>query len=146
MSVKVKIEGLDELENMFRELGKVPQKCVTKGAKAGANIALAAAKSKAPKDIGNLRKGIILKGEKKTINGKKVYDIMMNPAMNNIFVKESNGNRYYYPASMEFGFLTKAGIKIPGLHFLRDSLINHKSEIEQATLAEIIKQIDKEMR
>ncbi len=147
MAAKFEIEGMDELENMVKELGKLPQSCVTAAAKAGALIALNSARQKAPgKPGGNLKKGIILKGEKKKVNGKKVYDIMMDPTMNDVFAKESNGKRYYYPASQEFGFITRKGKKIPGKHFLRDALIDNKTEIESATIKELEDRIDKVMR
>ncbi len=146
MATSFIIEGLDELENMVKNLEKLPQKCVTQAAKAGAKIALAAAKAKAPKDTGALRKGIIIKGEKVKVKCKKVYDVMMDPAMNDVFVKESNGKRYYYPASQEFGFITRDGKKTQGHHFLRDSLVDNKAVIESKVVEELSRQIDKEMR
>ena len=146
MAANFKIEGLEALEKMIKELGKLPQKCVTQSAKNGAKIALASAKVKAPKDSGQLQKGIVLKGEKKTKNGKKVYDIMMDRNMNEVFVKESNGKRYYYPASMEFGFITKDGKKTEGHHFLRDAILDNADSIETKILEELSKRIDKEIR
>ena len=85
---RFKIEGMDNLIDTIKRLEKLPQKHVTAAAKSGAQIALKAAKAKAPGDPGgNLKKGIILKGEKKSKNGKKIYDVMMDPAMNDIFCK-----------------------------------------------------------
>lgn len=146
MKTSFEIEGWDDLEKTIKEMEKLPQKCVTNAAKDGAKIALAAAKAKAPEDSGQLRKGIVLKGEKKTKNGKKVYDVMMDPAMNDVFVKEANGKRYYYPASMEFGFITKDGKKTAGHHFLRDALVDNKTEIENKVVERLAKEIDKAMK
>lgn len=142
--VDFKIEGMKELERTIRELGKLPQKCVTPAAKKGARIALKAAKAKAPFLTGALEEGIILKGEKLRRKGKKVYQVTMNPAMNDIFVKTTkDGKRYYYPASMEYGFITRDGGYVPGFHYLRDSLVDNKAAIERTVVDELAKQIDK---
>lgn len=146
MNTSFKIDGWDDLEKAIKKMGELPQKCVTNAAKDGARIALADARSKAPKDTGQLQKGIILKGEKKTVNGKKVYDVMMDPKMNDVFVKEANGQRYYYPASQEFGFITKDGKKTPGKHFLRNSITDNKEQIENKVVDRLAKEIDKVMK
>lgn len=142
--VKYEIEGMKELERTIRKLGQLPQKCVTKAAKKGAQIALKAAKQKAPFLTGALEEGIILKGEKTRRKGKKVYQVTMNPAMNDIFVKTTkDGKRYYYPASMEYGFITRDGGYSPGFHYLRDALVDNKTAIERTVVDELAKQIDK---
>lgn len=142
--VKFKIEGMKELEKTIRKLGKLPQKCVTKAAKKGAQIALKAAKQKAPFLTGALEEGIILKGEKTRRKGKKVYQVTMNPAMNDVFVKTTkDGKRYYYPASQEYGFITKNGGYVPGYHYLRDSLVDNKERIEKTVVDVLAKEIDK---
>lgn len=142
--VKFKIEGMEELEKTIRKLGKLPQKCVTKAAKKGAQIALKAAKQKAPFLTGALEEGIILKGEKTRRKGKKVYQVTMNPAMNDVFVKTTkDGKRYYYPASQEYGFIKKDGGYVPGFHYLRDSLVDNKERIEKTVVDVLAKEIDK---
>jgi len=142
--VKFEIEGMKELERTIRKLGKLPQKCVTPAAKKGARIALKAAKAKAPFLTGALEEGIILKGEKLRKRGKKVYQVTMNPAMNDVFVKTTkDGKRYYYPASMEYGFMTRDGGYVPGFHYLRDSLVDNKERIERTVIEELTKRIDK---
>jgi hypothetical protein len=140
------IIGMKELERSIKALGKVPQKCVSKAARKGANIALKAARAKSPIDTGNLKKGIILKGEKRSVAGKKVYDVKMDPAKNDIFVKTSaDGERSYYPASMEYGFFTVDGRYIPGDHFLRDSIANNAKSIEETIVGVLSSEIDKEL-
>lgn len=142
--VKVEIEGLKELERTIRKLGKLPQKCVTPAARKGARIALRAARDRAPWETGELSNGIIIKGERARKKGKKVYQVTMDPAKNDIFVKTTaDGKRYYYPASQEYGFITKDGGYVPGLHYLRNSIDDNKAEIERVTVQELAKQIDK---
>lgn len=144
MRRQFEIEGMKELEKTIKQLGKLPQKCVTKAAKKGATIALKAAKAKAPYLTGALEEGIILKGEKSKVKGKKVYQVTMNPAMNDIFVKYTkDGKRYYYPASQEYGFLTKNGGYVPGVHFLRDSIVDNKAQIERTIVEVLAREIDK---
>ena len=100
MARRNEVKGMSELESAFKQLGKVPQTVATKSARAGATIALKAAKANAPQDEGNLKRGIIMKRERSKDKGKAVYDIMPDPAMNSVFVKISkDGKRSYYPAS-----------------------------------------------
>ena len=54
-----------------------------------------------------------------------------------------DGKRYYYPASMEYGFITRDGGYVPGYHYLRDALVDNKAEIERVTVDELAKRIDK---
>ena len=142
--VKYEIEGMKELERTIRKLGQLPQKCVTPAAKKGARIALKAARANAPWETGELSNGIILKGEKLRKRGKKVYQVTLDPAKNDIFVKTTkDGKRYYYPASMEYGFITRDGGYSPGFHYLRDALVDNKTAIERTVVDELAKQIDK---
>lgn len=151
------IEGLEELERLIKDVGDLPQKCVAAGARDGAKIALQAARNNAPVDLGNLKKGIIMKGERKSKRGKKVYDIGMDPKMRDVFSRQTatgkrrtvkngkttykNGD-YYYPASMEFGFMKKDGTKVPGHHFLRNSLTENKEAIEAKVLEKLNQMMD----
>lgn len=139
--------GMERLERDFRELGKVPQAAATQSARAGARIALRAAKENAPEDTGALKQGIILKGERTRTRGKKVYDVMMDPAKNDIFVKMTkDGKRYYYPASQEYGFLTVDGGYVPGYRFLRRAVDDNEEAIQKRILEVTGREIDKALR
>lgn len=141
------IQGMKELERMFKQLEKVPQTVATKSARAGATIALRAARAKAPVDTGNLKSGIILKRERRVKVGKAVYDVMMDPAKNDIFVKTTkDGKRYYYPASQEYGFIAPDGSYIPGFRFMRNSLEDNARQIEQKVIDTAKKSVEKILR
>lgn len=140
----VKVEGMKELERMFKQLERVPQTVATKSARAGATIALRDAKANAPIDSGELKSGIVLKRERKVKAGKAVYDVMMDPAKNDIFVKTTaDGKRYYYPASQEYGYIAPDGSYIPGYHFLRDSIEDNVNAIEQKVIDTAKKTVEK---
>jgi HK97 gp10 family phage protein len=140
------IKGMKELERLIKQLGKLPQKCVTKAAKDGATIALQSARANAPMDSGELKNGIILRGERRVKVGKKMYDVMMDPAKNDIFVKvTADGTRYYYPASQEYGFVTADGGYVPGYHFLRNSITHNARVIEDTIVSVLSKEIDNEL-
>ncbi len=156
-----KIEGMRELEQSIKRLGAVPQRFVTKAARSGANIALKAARKRAPEDTGALKKGIVLKGEKNRVKGKKVYDVMMDPTMNDVFQKQTvtglrrvrkgkeveyGAGGYYYPASQEFGFVARNGRYIPGFHFLKDSLTDNAGQIEKKVVDVLSKEVDKALK
>ena len=141
------IIGMKELERSFRALAKVPQTVATSSARAGARIALKAAKENAPEDTGALKQGIILKGERTRTRGKKVYDVMMDPAKNDIFVKMTkDGKRYYYPASQEYGFLTVDGGYVPGYRFLRRSVDDNAETIQRKILEVAGREVDRALR
>jgi hypothetical protein len=128
----------------MRRLGKVPQKVANRAARAGATIAYKSAKLKAPEDTGELRKGIILKGERRSKPGKKMYGIMLDPAKNHIFVKVSEeGKRSYYPASQEYGYMLANGGFHPGAHYLRDSIDENRRAIEERVVEIALKEVDK---
>lgn len=147
MAKRHKIEGMKELERMFRKLGKVPQATVTKSARAGARIAHKSAKANAPVDEGNLKKGLILKRERRRKPGKAVFQVTLDPNMNDIFVKTTkDGKRYYYPASQEYGFLTRDGGYVPGYRYLKRSITDNAAAIEKKTLETAKKDVEKALR
>src|SRR5690606_13918960 len=94
-----------------------------------------AAKRNAPVDEGNLKRGIILKRERARNNAKAVYQITIDPKMNDVFVKMSsqskdskgNAKRSYYPASQEYGYMTKNGRYIPGYRYMRRAADDSKA-------------------
>ncbi|OBZ13338.1 HK97 gp10 family phage protein [Bacillus sp. FJAT-26390] len=139
------IVGLDELQRAVRRLGeKVPQIAATRAARAGAKIAFKAAKANAPIDTADLKNGLVMKPEKRTTKGKKMFDIMLDPLKNNVFVKVSKvGKRSYYPASQEYGYLTVSGRYIPGYRYLRKSITENKREIETTIVRIGIEEVDK---
>jgi hypothetical protein len=141
------IKGMLELKRCIARLGELPQRCVTPAAKAGATIALRAARKKAPFDTGELRKGIVLKGERVAIKGKKVSDVTMDKNKNDVFVKMSKDGkkRWYYPASQEYGF-TVHGKYTPGYQFLKSSLEDNSTAIKEKTVAVLAKNVDKELK
>lgn len=147
MAKKSEIVGMKELERSIKKLGKVPQTVATKAASAGARIALKAAKNNAPVETGALKGGIIMKGERRVKVGKKMYDIMMDPSKNDIFVKISKeGKRSYYPASQEYGYMTVDGGYIPGYQFLRKSITENSRAIESKIVEVAGKAIDKALQ
>jgi hypothetical protein len=157
--MSVQIIGLDVLEKQIKRLGKVPQGAVTKAARTGMLIAYRSAKSNAKQvspgkgGQGNIRKGIIFHPEKRK-KGKKVYDIMMDPKMTPIFRKTtSTGLRrrngkyekgdYYYPASVEYGFITRGGGYKPGKYFLKRANAENKDKIINKIRSVLFKELDK---
>lgn len=101
----------------------------------------------APQRTGELRKGLIQspQAERSATPGKVVYDIYPDPAKNNVFAKYArSGKRYYYPASMEYGFRLVNGGYYPGKYYMRDSSIRFASTHE-ANVVEGINRMLEEM-
>ena len=140
------IAGMKELQNLIDRLGKLPQKCVTQAVRKGASVLRVDTKSRAPVDTGALKRGLKLVGERSALKGKKVYQVVFDRDMNDIFVKESkSGKRAYYPASQEYGFFARNGRYIPGYHFMKQTADDDTAKVKEIVLSELGKNIDKEL-
>ena len=146
--MKVKIEGMKELNRSLKKLGEVPQKHVTSSVKKGMNVAYKSAKNKSPIDTGELKGGIKMVGEPSKIKGKKVYQIVFDRSKNDIFQKRNKQGKVvgYYPASMEYGFFARNGRYIPGYHFLKKSLEENSTKVTKVIVETMQDKIDKELR
>jgi len=146
--VKLKVEGMKELQKSMKKLGKVPQKHVTASAKKGMNIVLKQAKANAPVDTGELRSGIILIGERSRTKGKKVYRLVFDREKNDIFQKKNKKGKVtgYYPVSQEYGYFTKNGRYIPGFYFIHNALNENTQKVAQTIVDTMKKKIDDEIR
>jgi hypothetical protein len=140
----VNIEGMRELKKLLSDVGKLPQRCVTKAARRGSSQLLKAVRAAAPVDTGQLRSGIILKPEKSKRRGKKVYQIVFSSHLNDVFVKISKeGKRSYYPASMEYGYISESGRYVPGYRFMRNTSDENENAVEETMLNVLIAELDK---
>lgn len=151
------MEGFDMI-GVLNKTEKIPQKCVTKAAGKGANVVRKSIRSSVPVKTGALKRGIVRNGERSRLKGKKVYDLMFSPSMNDVFQrpiknpgaagsKNTKSGHAYYPASMEFGFLTRSksgGIKVEGHHFMRDGTTSSTSAAKKAMVQTLNDAIDKE--
>lgn len=146
--VNFKVEGMKELERSLDKLGKVPQKHVTSASKKGMNIVLKQSRANAPYDTGALKKGIKIVGEKSKLKGKKVYRIVFDREMNDVFQKKNEEGEVtgYYPVSQEYGFFAKNGRYIPGFRFIHDSLSDNAQKMEKTIVDTMKKKIDEEIR
>ena len=125
------------------------------------NGLLYALRSNAPVKTGQLRSGIIPSpsAERSASPYKTVFDVYMDERKNPVFVKYTKGGkRYYYPASQEFGFRTRANVsaykrrrrrrsitvQVPGKNFMRNSSVSfypeHTKAVE-AALDGILKEV-----
>lgn len=150
------LEGFGGFVGVLGSMEQLPQKCVTRAAGKGATVVRRAIRNQAPVDTGALKRGIIRTGERSRTKGKKIYDMMFDPAMNDVFQKpiknpgEAGGEnpKGYYPASMEYGFLTRSkggGYSyVPGYHFMRDATMDSFGAAKRTMVRELNKQIDKE--
>lgn len=119
--------------DMKGRLKKLSKDQIADKIKASPQKILGKVRAAAPVRTGALREGMILSGkyENTSVPGKVVYDIYPDPAKNNIFVKESKaGKRYYYPASMEYGFRIPAygGKRYPGKYFIKNAAVASETE------------------
>lgn len=130
--VSADLRDLKEAKKTFDAMGTLPAKIVTAAARRGATVTRKAVKNSGamPEDTGTMRKALRTKREKTRYKGKKVYEVIFDPALNAYLQRpiknpgEAGGKspKAYYPASMEYGFLTRSkggGISyFPGFHFM----------------------------
>jgi len=146
--VTFKIEGMKELQRNLKKLGEVPQKHVTASSRKGMSIVLKQARANAPYDTGALKRGIKLVGEKAKVKGKKVYRIVFDRAMNEIFQKKNKEGKVvaYYPVSQEYGYFTRNGRYIPGFRFIRGAFEENAQKMANTIVDTMKKKIDDEIR
>lgn len=144
--ITLKVEGMKELQKSLDKLGKVPQKHVTASSKKGMTIVRNEARSKAPYLSGDLEKGIILVPEQ-TKKGKKVYRVVFDSKMNDVFQKPNKDGKItgYYPVSQEYGYFAKNGRYIPGFAFTRGALEKKAPEVEKTIVDTMKTKIDTEI-
>jgi HK97 gp10 family phage protein len=142
-----KIEGMDKLLSNLEKLGKAPQKHVNSASKKGMNVVLKDSKANAPLDTGQLKKGIVLKAEKSGTKGKKVYRIVFDRSMNEVFQKKNAAGKVtgYYPISQEYGFFARNGRYIPGYRFIHDSLTQNAQRSAKVMVDTMKQKIDEEI-
>ena len=145
---------------VFNRVGKSPQSAVTRAAGKGMTVVRRQIRQLAPVgETGNLKRALHRKGEKAKVRGKKVYDLGFDPAMNDVLQRPiqnpgaagstSTGRGYaYYPASMEYGFLTRSkggGIKyVPGLEFMKKGTEEAGPAASQVMINSVMKELEKQ--
>lgn len=146
METKLNFSDFRRLKKSIKEVGKLPQKCVTKAARKGTNVVMKEVKSTAPVDTGDLKRGLKLKAEKSRTKGKKVYQITFSADMNDVFQKKNADGKVtgYYPVSMEYGYFARNGRYIPGYRFMRKAAENKESEVNGVTITTLADELDKE--
>lgn len=146
-NVRFRIEGMDNLQRSLRRLGQVPQKHVTAASRKGMSIVLSRAKRKAPVSTGALKRGMKLAGEKSRKKGKKVYRIVFDRSMNDVFQKKNAAGQVvaYYPISQEYGYFTRNGKYIPGFRFIHGSFDENMPRAAQTIVDTMKQKVDQEI-
>lgn len=146
MSGFIDDSDLRRLEQTMKQMGKVPQKCVTKAARKGGNALIRAVRRNAPVDTGALKKGLKLKGEKHRKKGKKAYQVTFSADDNDVFQKKNADGEItgYYPVSQEYGFFAKNGRYIPGYRYMRNAAEDNEAEINGVMLDTLDKELERE--
>ena len=101
-----------------------------------------------------MEEGIILVGERSKKKGKKVYQVVFDRRMNDVFQKKiKDPGKYkgenqtaYYPASMEYGFKTKDGGARAGERFMLNAAENKAPKMSDTVVRTLIDALDKEWK
>lgn len=125
---RIKIEGLDQLAKNSDRIIKQVHGVLGEATLEGAKLLQAEAIRRAREKTGALKRGIIAKITWNKNKSKAFSAIMMDPAMNDVFVKNTKtGKRYYYPASIEYGH--KGGA--PAYPFMRRAFKTKKRYVKK---------------
>lgn len=165
-SVTFDCSDINKFKQSLDRLGqKTTVKAARKAAQKGSNVVGKAIRSAAPKGAtGQLKHGFKKKAEKSRYKGKFVYQYAMDPAKNEIFQKPvlnvgkygGKKNPAYYPASVEYGFLTSAGgglvfrqgqapvRHVEGSHFTRKAAEDSAPAVVQTMKKVLNEELDKE--
>jgi HK97 gp10 family phage protein len=153
MKATFKLDNAQKIADKFAQLGEMSQRTVQRAARKGATFTQRRAKAEAPVDLGNLKKGIRIYGERTTKKGKKVYMVVFARSMNHIFQKFNAEARAkllagqkanpsaYYPASQEFGWRAVNGRKIPGKFFMKRAVADNRERTSQIMYDELDRQL-----
>ena len=162
MALDFDFSELYKFELTLRKVGDLPQKVVTRAAGRGATVAGKAIRAAAPRGkTKQLSKGFKRSPERSRTKGKKVYHYAMNPAKNDVFQKpipapgakhpgdrKANWNHAYYPASVEYGFLTRSkggGLEyVRGQHFARDAAEEARPAVNRTIISTLTTELEKE--
>jgi len=154
------ISGVRELERQLHGLGKnFPKAKVRQAANKGANLPLKQARKNAPKETGQLKKGIVKVEEKAWKRRKKlkkaVFQIYFDEAKNGIFqrpidpsVQGSRGGQTriphaYYPVSLEYGFHYDHGKRTRPQYFIKDAIQTTQNEAVKTMVDHMLDSINK---
>ena len=151
------IKDVERMIRMLNKLGKSPQKAVNRAASKGGTIVKRAIRQGTVPvgETGNLKKAIIRKAEHSKLRGKKVYEVTFDKKYNDVLQKpiknpgEAGGKseHAYYPASQEYGFLTRSkgnGVTyVPGYHFMRKGAEQAAPEATKAMINKAMEELEK---
>ncbi len=148
--------GIVKMVKSLGKMGKSPQKAVTRAASKGITPVRRAVRSLVPVgETGTLRRAIARKAEKSRAKGKKVFEVTWDRAYNDVLQKPiktpgvagGKSDKAYYPASQEYGFLTRSrgnGYSyVPGLHFMRQGAEESEAQSKQIIVDTMEKELDK---
>ena len=154
--VSFDLRGLEKMVKMLDKAGQSPQKAVTKAASKGITPVRKAIRGLVPVGAtGNLKKAIIRKAEKSRSRGKKVYEVTFDKAYNNVLQRPiknpgaagGKSDKAYYPASQEYGFLTRSkggGVSyVPGRYFMRRGAEQAQPQATEIIMDTMGKELDK---
>ena len=134
-SLSFDTRDVEKLVRTLDRMEKSPQKAVTKAASKGMTVIRRSVRGLVPVgETGNLKRSLVRKAERSRKKGKKAYDLSFDKGMNDVLQKPVKNpgeagskstlhGHAYYPASMEYGFLTRSkggGLSyVPGYEFMR---------------------------
>lgn len=163
VSIKVDIIGTtpQEVAAGVARLGKLPASVTNGPARYAAGRVSALAKKLAPKRTGLLRSGLkVSQKEKSSVKGKVVFDVRpmsesewtareekraargKDARAYTFAVTTRGGKRYYYPASMEYGYRTRSGGREEGRYYLRSAADALQQVAEQIILDRAGRKLD----
>jgi len=136
------------LDKMYSKMEISIPKELTKAVKKGIKPIYDEAKANAPEGkTGNLKDAMITKREKSKKRGKVVYQITFDSAYNDVLAKESkDGKRSYYPASQEYGWITRSGRKVPGKFYMRNAADKLAGEFGTVVIKSMMARIETEWK
>lgn len=134
---RVKVFGADEVRRAMDRFGDEMKQAVDEAIKETAESIKDNAQSRAPVKTGALKRGIIVQKFQARKDTLAVYDIGMDPSMNETFRKpiqnpSGKSKTVYYPTAVEYGTP-----RTPAKPFLRPALKGHRAKAKRAVINKV---------
>jgi len=122
---KMKITGLNELEQKLKKIEKIEaKKIIRKAVREAQKIDLAASKDNAKSMVGGemgnkIASALKIKAVNKQRKGSYALQVAIDPTQAEEFVHNTKGGtRYYIPTAIEYGHRKKGGGTVPSIPFM----------------------------
>ncbi|MBT8199584.1 MAG: HK97 gp10 family phage protein [Acidimicrobiia bacterium] len=126
LAVDINLKGDHELVRILEQLpASVQKKAVRRALRDGTKFLAKQVKAAAPRDSGRMARRMKVRAVKRSRT--RIGSRVMMPDRDKLGIPAKA--KGYYPMSIEAGWKSRGGKKIPGTRFMRDTVDKHKQQV-----------------